>query len=93
MAKPPKYPKKLRQKLEKVAEAREERAADAEHEAVMEKWHGTLWREFLPSASCQVIQGELDPHHFRINTTYSMTVPVREYLDVRAPWLREKATQ
>jgi hypothetical protein len=100
MAKPARYPKKFRQKLEKVASARDERAATGDPNASLE---GSLeahplfhnfWKDFLPRRSVYAMMNKVDEVLERIEVVYHMERPVAApRVLLRPPWLREGATR
>jgi hypothetical protein len=84
MAKPTKYPRKLRQTLEKVAAARDERLAG--------KKEGfdpfdTFIREFLPSGSVSLMSTKIDEQLGQMKSTFVLSPrPRPEYVHARPPW-------
>ena len=87
MAKPLKYPKKLRVKLEKMAEKREDRvAADAEAKD-NERVFNTLWHEFLGKGSVHVIRARFSDDQTKIQSTYDLFAAEKaEYVYTTPPW-------
>jgi hypothetical protein len=88
MAKAVKYPKKFRQKLEKVKEAREEREAK-EADALEDATHPdfrTFWRSFLPRRSVHALYTRLDEVNRRLVSEVQMRERTVSRLRVSAPW-------
>lgn len=91
MAKPIKYPRKLRQKLEKITEKREERekAQDADPEERIP----TLWHMFLRNKSVAIMRPKFvgeTPQDLGIENLYVLELPFHmfhETICVRPPWL------
>ena len=62
------YPKKFRQKLEKIAAAREARERGEEPD--LGPAFETLWHEFLPRGSVEFIATRMDEQRPRIHADY-----------------------
>ena len=91
MAKQTRFPRKLRQKLERVANARDERAATGDPNAILEEEINPLfhnfWRDFLPRGSCYAMVNTVDDVLQRIETVCHMVKPVpAQRVLVRPPW-------
>jgi hypothetical protein len=72
----PRYPKKLRLKLERLAEKREARQAqEMTQEQVMEQAAATLWREFLPNESVMLMAARFDEKHHRLSVIHHLEPP------------------
>jgi hypothetical protein len=95
-SKPMRYPRKLRQTIEKVASARDERAATGDPNAGLE---GSLeanplfhnfWKDFLPRNSVYAMMNTVDEVLRRIEVVYHMAKPVAApRVLLRPPWQRE----
>lgn len=97
MAKKPKsYPKKFRQKMEKVAEARDEREAKTDDDdAFLKELHahlfGTMFQDFLLPESVDLIVCPM-PEHMQpiapISTAYMIkrTPRTAYFYDGKPPW-------
>jgi hypothetical protein len=90
MAKPLRYPKKFRMKLEKVAEKRDERAKQAEPAPDPFR---TYYQDFLMPGSVDLIHAKLDEGDGksavpRMTTLYRLHPPDRlASVDADPPWL------
>jgi hypothetical protein len=95
MAKPVKYPRKLRHKLEKIASAREERealAADIDRDLSGTPFN-TFYRSFLPTGSVHTMLARVDDVLQRIEVTSHMAPPpATKRAFVRPPWEGEAGT-
>ena len=95
MAKPVKYSRKLRKTLEKVASAREERAAiaaedDFDNSALIGSPFNTFYRSFLPTVSVHTMLARVDDVLQRIEVTNYMEPPLAiERILVPPPWASE----
>lgn len=101
MAKPAKYPKKFRQKLEAIATARDDRSpyepktpgkkkhpADMTGDELMAAANDLLWHQFLPSGSVDLMHAKASDDQRRLDTTVHMRLKWRpEYVGAAAPWL------
>lgn len=85
MAKPKRYPKKLRMKLEKIAAKRAEREG---LEDDIDPAFKTLWHEFLGKKSVELMTANFDNPN-RLRTRYVMRVPRSHAVSMRPPWFRE----
>jgi hypothetical protein len=91
--KPVRYPKKLRQKLEKVAAARDERDVrrDPSYREHRQSETETWWQSFLPDESVQTNLARFDFATHTMKFDMSMIpVPEPRYVFATAPWLREE---
>lgn len=91
--KPQKYPKKFRQKLEKMRSDREQRALDeaaekqAEEEAA--RLFGTLYRSIIPKHSVEVMTCEIseEKHGPRFISEFTFKPrPPHRIVEVPSPW-------
>ena len=82
------YPRKFRQKLERITEKREARhAAEMTEEEVLERATATLWREFLPKESVVLMAAQLDEKHHRLNVIHHLQPPhTPSRIVTRPPW-------
>jgi hypothetical protein len=88
MAKPVKYPKKFRMKLEKVAEKREERQAAEAEAKDAGRIFDTLWHEFLPKGSVHLIRARMSDDQLKMTTNYQLfPEPEPDYVHTAPPWL------
>ena len=78
----------LRQKLEKIADARDARDPDAVHlEAEhLDKAFGTLWHEFLGPGSVHTMHVRADEVRQKFYVTCRLRQPVVKRVTVSAPW-------
>ena len=84
------YPRTFRQKLEKIAEARDGRApSDAANEAYMEKVFSTFWHEFLGEGSVALAHAMLNEQRHKLYFRYSMELRRNSRIVVPAPWEKE----
>ena len=88
MAKKARYPRKLRQKLEKIADARDARDPDAvDLEAKrFDKAFGTLWHEFLGPGSVHILHVRADEVRQKFYVTCRLRQSVVNRITVAAPW-------
>jgi len=92
MAKPKLYPKKFRQKLERMREQREERPqrkhpSEMTFDELAHEATNTLWREFIPKDSIALMYAKLDAEHMRMTMNYHFDMPRRPcYVTAMAPW-------
>jgi hypothetical protein len=87
------YPRKFKQKLEKVASARDERAAtgdpNARIEAPINPLFHNFWRDFVPRNSVGAMINTLDHELERIDVLYHLEMPVRApCVFAQPPWRR-----
>ena len=82
------YPRKFRQKLERIAQKREVRQAEEmTEEEVLERATATLWREFLPKESVVLMAAQLDEKHHRLNVIHHLQPPhTPSRIVTRPPW-------
>lgn len=93
MAKPVRYPKKLRVKLEKVAAGARERVEETAHEAGFNHFSNTFWMSFAPVGSVSLLRTELDETLSRLSTVMHMEAPLRaEWVTTPAPWEKTGAS-
>jgi hypothetical protein len=95
--KPTKYPRKFRQKLEKIAEARDERALKDPHdmteEEIYEAASATFWKDFLPEGSVAMMHAKINENQRRIEMTYHLEIPHRRrVIGFPAPWRLDEET-
>ena len=103
-AKPKKFPRKLRQKLEKVAQARDERKereANADTKRELSKANDPLWMRFIWEKSAEFMYMKGDPDafyrgepHMELSITLNTTLPkpldrIRHIYSL-PPWLRKE---
>ena len=86
MAKPKRYPRKLRMKLEKIRAERAEREGRETDE--IDQAFKTLWHEFLGRDSVELMATNFDNPR-RIRTRYVMRLQRSQAVTVRPPWFRE----
>ena len=79
-----KYPKKFRQKLERIAAACDTRARAGEPD--LDPAFDTLWQEFIPKGSVEAIWGRMDEHRPRMWMEYHMALPERRVVFDQPPW-------
>lgn len=95
MPKQTKYPRKFRQKLERVAIARDGRSEwlDGDRSIDPDKIdvHQTFYRSFLPAKSVQAMICRIDDVLERVCiTTHMGEGPVPERVSVAPPWARSE---
>jgi hypothetical protein len=84
MAKPTKYPRKLRQKLERVAAARDERQTQEGHKVDP---FVTFNQDFLPRGGVFALHAKLDGKRLQMLSYVTMLSPQQpEYVRARPPW-------
>ncbi len=78
------YPRKLRQTLERVASGRDAREAMADPE--FDPWH-TFYRDFLPTGSVHLMHTVMDERLLRLETHMHMAAPEEpDQIAVPPPW-------
>ena len=91
MAKKTRYPRKLRQTIEKIAAARDEREARADEP---ESEYSTLWQDFIPRNSVHLVHTKVDEMRQRIISTFMMEPQFHHPRTfVRPPWDTEPETE
>lgn len=91
---PPKYPRKLRMTLEKVAQGKAGReTGEAPKTDALSVVLDTLWHEFLPPNSVHLMYSRIDEAPMRISTVYHLSATQRpELLSDKPPFLAESPT-
>jgi hypothetical protein len=85
------YPRKLRQKLEKIADARDARAAGIDpkqrEEEIADMAFRTLWQDFLSPGSVHLMHSVIDERRHKLNNTYHLEERYRpRWAKAPAPW-------
>jgi hypothetical protein len=96
--KPLRYPRKLRQTIEKVEKNRQARAATGDPNASLEDNMNPLfhnfWRDFLPRGSVHTMIAEVDDVLQRISHTSYMRPPFQaKRVFARPPWVEDGASR
>lgn len=88
MAKPAKYPKKLRHKLEQIKAGREERAAEADtKEAEKFDPFNLFWRAFHRPESIELMSARIDEEARKLIIRHRMRARRTSWVLGAAPWL------
>ena len=87
MAKTPRYPKKFRQKLEKVKAGVEGRSRLKDGDASDFNPFGTMWHRFFPKNSVSVMSTRVDEKTNTMETHYQLMVEKRFIHTAPAPWI------
>jgi hypothetical protein len=95
MSKKTKYPKKFRQKLEKIAAERDARnlrdPSEMTPDELMDAASDMLWRDFLPAGSVAVMHGRVHENQRRMELTMHLDFPrFVARVAAPAPWLDEE---
>ena len=83
--KPTRYPKKFRQKLEKMQATREVRESD-DDELYEQKVTATLWREVIAEGSVALMHAVLDEQHHRVDFTMHLNLHSVDFVFRPPPW-------
>lgn len=75
--KPARYPKKFRQKLEKMRDAREARATEDQAQVAVREALDVLHYSWIPKGSCDVVLGRVDDERMRLTTVLTLRKPWR----------------
>lgn len=85
--KPVAYPKRLRQTLERMADAREEGEEETLREEALDFVTHSFWRDFLPEKAVHFMHMSGDEVLNRLSVTYYLDPPVFvEYVRTKPPW-------
>ena len=100
MAKPVRYPRKLREKLEKVAQTRNERAGNPKRvkhpsemtpDELLDELGNTMWRDFLMPGTVALMGVKIDEGRKRVDIIHHLTLatPINR-IGVPTPWLNSE---
>ena len=93
MSKKTKFPRKFRQKLEKIAAARDARDVNRmTDEEIGREVFDMLWRDFLPPNSVELMRAQFHENRRRLEISHELKLPSFGHVMVTtpAPWLDDE---